>query len=119
MSGVTLDDIAENQVVGVVEEFEGKIPTTFVEEQPSRANEFVSKMLTATTGVGSIESYLDHPMNFSKSLGLAQIIRGLSGLIGSLDLAMIDVVMGGLRFSKEKRGIVNGTGISSGGNLSS
>lgn len=60
--------------------------------------------LQAKTGEGSIEQYIDHPMNISKSRGLAQTIRGFTGLFGALDLAIIDVVVGLMQFTKEKKG---------------
>src|SRR4051812_23994356 len=63
-------------------------------------NEFFQKIITSETGTGSIGNYLDHPMNFNKSMGLAQTLRGLTGIIGNLNLAIIDVVFGILRFSK-------------------
>lgn len=77
-------------------------------------NEFFNKIITAETGEGSIESYLDHPMNFNNSMGLAQTLRGLTGIIGNLNLAIIDIVFGALRFSKEKR---NRNDVPGGGNI--
>jgi hypothetical protein len=63
--------------------------------------------LKAETGPGGIEEYMDHPLNFSKSKGLARVIRGLTGMLGSLNLAIIDIVVGGLEFMKERK---NATG---------
>lgn len=59
--------------------------------------------LKTPTGDGSIESRLDHPLNFAKSRGVAQIIRGAEGIFGSLNLAIIDIVLGALEVLKEKR----------------
>lgn len=59
--------------------------------------------LKAPTGAGSIESYIEHPMNFNNSKSLAQVIRGFTGMLGSLDLAIIDIVIGGLNFAKERK----------------
>lgn len=50
--------------------------------------------LKATTGEGSVEMYLDHPMNFNNSKGMARVLRGLTGIIGSLDLAIVDITVG-------------------------
>jgi hypothetical protein len=60
--------------------------------------------LKAQTGSGAVEDYLEHPLNFSKSKGLARVIRGLTGMLGSLDLAIIDIIVGGFEFMKEKKG---------------
>jgi hypothetical protein len=88
-------------------------PVMEVEEAESGRSEIGLNLefLKAKTGDGSIESYLDHPLNFTKSLGLARIIRGLTGLLGALDLAVIDIGLGLLEFLKEKKsvgGAVNG-----------
>jgi len=59
--------------------------------------------LTAKTGDGSVERYLDHPLNYKKSRGIAQVIRGFTGMFGSLDLAVIDIALGGFEVIKEGR----------------
>lgn len=59
--------------------------------------------LTTKTGEGSIADYQDHPLNYNKSKGMAQIIRGFTGLFGALDLAIIDILVGALQISKEKK----------------
>lgn len=59
--------------------------------------------LKAKTGPGTIESYVDHPLNSSKSRGVAQILRGVTGLAGDLDLAVIDIGLGLVEVIKEKR----------------
>ena len=59
--------------------------------------------IKAKTGPGSIESYIDHPLNTSKSRGVAQILRGATGLAGDLDLAVIDIGLGLVEVIKEKR----------------
>lgn len=87
-------------------------------QEPSKVNEMMSRLLTAETGDGPITKYLDHPLNFNQSYGLAQVIRGLSGLISNLNLAVIDIVVGGLRFSKERKGEMD-NGLYGRGNLPS
>ena len=80
------------------------------EEQPAPAPIEESKgigidlgFLQAKTGEGSIDSYIEHPMNINKSRGLAQVIRGFTGLFGALDLAIIDIVVGLMQFTKERK----------------
>lgn len=56
--------------------------------------------LMKETGPGEIEDYIDHPLNFNASKGLAQIIRGVAGFIGNgsqLKLAVVDVLFGFLK----------------------
>jgi hypothetical protein len=57
-------------------------------------------ILRTKTGAGSIDSYIDSPLNFNKSEGLAQILRGFTGFLGALDYAILDIVLGGLKFYK-------------------
>ena len=65
--------------------------------------------LLSVTGQGSIEERMDHPLNFLKSRGLAQVLRGLEGLLGQdLKLALVDIVIGVLNFTKERRAAANG-----------
>lgn len=54
--------------------------------------------LTARTGPGPVEDYINHPLNFVKSPGIAQVIRGFAGMFNKLDYAIIDILIGGLRF---------------------
>lgn len=105
MSGITLDDIAKENVIDA--EFSEVEETGAYEvEQPSRMSGFLDKVIHAETGPGSIGDYLEHPMNFNQSKGLARILRGLTGIIGNLSLAIIDVALGALEFSKEQKGAV-------------
>lgn len=59
--------------------------------------------LKARTGAGSIETYLDHPLNRTHSHGVAQILRGVTGLAGDLDLAVVDIGLGVLQVMKERK----------------
>lgn len=115
----TLDEIANEQTNTPIEpqtdglrEFQ-----EVVQEQPSKLNDLLNKLLTAETGEGAIEDYIDHPMNFLKSKGLAQVLRGVHGLGANLKLAIIDIGMGVMRYSKERKSINND--VSSGGGFPS
>ena len=57
--------------------------------------------LLSPTGPGSVESYIDHPFNANSSKGTARIIRGLTGLMGNLDYALVDVLMGSVEVYQE------------------
>lgn len=63
--------------------------------------------LQAKTGEGAIESYIDHPLNFNNSQGVARIIRGATGMLGALDLAIIDIALGILELWKGRKKIGN------------
>lgn len=60
--------------------------------------------LMRETGPGPIEDYLDHPLNAKRSRGLAQVLRGATGLFGEgLRAALADIVIGGISFMHERR----------------
>ena len=52
------------------------------------------RWLTAPTGDGSIEDYLDHPLNFDNKRSTARILRGFSGMFGELNKALFDIALG-------------------------
>lgn len=60
--------------------------------------------IRAKTGPGTIESYINHPLNTSGSRGVAQMLRGATGLLGDLDLAVIDIGLGAVEVLRERRG---------------
>jgi hypothetical protein len=64
---------------------------------------FDLSFLKSPTGEGSIEDYLDSPLNFNSSRSMARIIRGLSGMLGSLDLAIVDIFVGALDYLKSRK----------------
>lgn len=60
------------------------------------------------TGPGDVDDYINHVMNFNKSTWLARIIRGLTGLIGNLNYAILDIAMGFIEMINAKKGAVPG-----------
>jgi len=52
------------------------------------------KVLKSKTGKGVVEEYTGHPLNWDNSYTTARIIRGLTGMMGSLDYAIVDVAIG-------------------------
>ena len=93
-----LEDI--NEVTQTQENTQEEMTQEVTEKQKLN---FDLGFLQAKTGEGSIEDYIDHPMNVSKSKGLGQVIRGFTGLFGALDLAIIDIVVGLMHFTKERK----------------
>jgi hypothetical protein len=65
--------------------------------------QFDFSFLLKKTGPGPVESYLDHPMNAKRSKGRARFLRGCTGIAGDLDLAIIDIVIGGAEMMMEGR----------------
>lgn len=59
--------------------------------------------LMKKTGPGTVESYLDHPMNPKRSKGRARFLRGCTGIAGDLDLAIIDILIGSFEMVMERK----------------
>jgi hypothetical protein len=75
--------------------------------------------LTAETGEGGIEDYVHHPMNWDNSKEAARIIRGITGIAGKLNLAIVDIMIGFFGLQKKwadknerNRSVRNDEGIS-------
>ena len=75
------------------------------QEQISLKEKF--SFLFAATGPGAVDSYINHPLNFSQSVGLGQVIRGLTGFLGSLEYAVVDLVIGLMRWRAESVKTIN------------
>lgn len=63
--------------------------------------------LLSPTGPGPIEDYADHPLNYDRSSSTARILRGLTGIAGSLDYAIIDIGLGLIEKMQEKKKVKN------------
>ena len=99
--GIKLSIIEDiNEVASETEKTEEEMTHNVTEKQKLN---FDLSFLQAKTGAGSIEDYIEHPMNIGKSKGMAQLIRGFTGLFGALDLAIIDITVGLMQFTKEKK----------------
>ena len=59
--------------------------------------------LLSPTGPGPIEEYTDHPLNYDRSSSTARILRGLTGIAGSLDYAIIDIGLGLIEKIQDKK----------------
>jgi hypothetical protein len=64
-------------------------------------------MLKAQTGEGSIKSYSNHPLNMKNNDYVGQIIRGLTGMLGTLNFAILDILLGSFGFIKEKKDVTD------------
>lgn len=73
----------------------------FIPESAPAFNPF--NVLRVKTGAGSISDYMDSPLNFNHSTATAQILRGVTGIAGELDLAVIDITIGVINLITERR----------------
>ncbi|MFD0591159.1 hypothetical protein ACFQZE_24475 [Paenibacillus sp. GCM10027627] len=72
------------------------------EQQPTGSG-FDWGILKAQTGPGQIEEYKTHALNFNGSNAVARILRGLTGMIGELNYAIADILLGVLELLKDNR----------------
>lgn len=88
----------------------GDMPSQHFAPAENPAGEKIKQILRAETGEGSIGDYIEHPMNFNQSKSVARILRGLTGIMGNLNLAIIDVGLGVLELFKGEKKNVLGDG---------
>lgn len=72
---------------------------------PERSGNTFFDLLKSKTGEGSLDDYTEHPLNVKNESSIAQIIRGLTGMMGALDLAIIDIILGIIVFVKERNNV--------------
>lgn len=63
--------------------------------------------LKAKTGEGDITQYENHVLNFRKSPAIAKILRGVTGIFGEVNLAIVDIMIGMFEIMQEKKGGVD------------
>lgn len=100
MGGINLDN--ERSILDDINEVEVEEVSPAGDSSPAGGMGIDLSFLKAKTGTGTIEDYVEHPMNFNKSKGLGQVIRGFTGLFGALDLAIIDIIIGLLQMGRDK-----------------
>lgn len=81
------ETIADN--IGVIPE-----PQQLKAENPTIKESFFQKIFDVPTGKGSVEEYDNHPLNFTGTRGMSRILRGLTGILGDLDKAIVDIIIG-------------------------
>lgn len=65
------------------------------EETPRPSGKgFWEKLFSAESPEKKISDYENHSLNYDHSEGMSRIIRGTEGLIGGLDRAILDIVVG-------------------------
>jgi hypothetical protein len=97
-------------------EFEPLLPPDQVE--PKRS--FIDfEKFKAQTGAGDLSEYKNHPLNWNQSKPVARIIRGFTGLLGELNFAVVDILIGFFEMTSKKKGLSeNGTDLRGNGGIS-
>lgn len=105
-SGVAMMLDTEARAAMAAEMQAEKLEDVVPEQEPTTERGFGIDLsfLTAKTGPGSVSDYVDHPLNFSHGEGLAQVLRGATGMLGELDLAIVDIGIGSFRMAREGKG---------------
>lgn len=103
----TIDEIGAMQAQEKDEAIPAELltgPENSVKEEVAQGFRLDLSWLKAETGEGEIEDYVNHPLNFNGSMGIAQALRGFAGFMGNgsqLRFAVIDVLFGLNRFRKD------------------
>jgi hypothetical protein len=96
----SIDELIEDEDLNLEEPVEQPI-------QQGRGFSFtIPEWLKADTGPGEVEDYLTHTLNHKRSYAMARIIRGATGMFGSLNKAAIDIVLGLFQMNNEKPAMV-------------
>jgi hypothetical protein len=93
-------------IENLINKTENDLPEVADRQENEQENKFFNVDLTflkAETGEGEITDYKTHPLNFTSTDSLSRIIRGLTGLFGSLNYAVVDIILGVLEYAKEKK----------------
>lgn len=98
------EKVAEKQIL---EDFTEEVEQAAEPSPTPGFLQFDFGFLLKKTGPGEVESYLGHPMNPKRSKGRARFLRGCTGIAGDLDLAIIDIVIGGAEMMMEARAGTN------------
>jgi hypothetical protein len=101
-----IDTEKAEQYIHDEEDFEqDKIPEIDNDRNSGQSGNKFFDILKSKTGEGTIQDYQEHPLNFSNNKYIGQILRGLTGILGALDLAIIDIGMGILGLIKDRNNI--------------
>jgi hypothetical protein len=100
MSGLTIEDELNPGEMPRDVQADDNIP---LGDSPADRGGFDFSFLKAKTGEGTIDQYLDHPLNFNESRAIARVLRGASGLMGDLDFALVDIGIGVLDYVRGRR----------------
>ncbi len=97
MKNVATEKLEEKQFI------EGIAADQAGEQPPENLIRIDFSFLLKKTGSGTVETYLDHPMNPKRSRGRGRFLRGCTGIAGDLDLAIIDIALGAFEMIMERK----------------
>lgn len=95
---MNIEENAENYIP----DQEDEVNPNIKEDQQQKPQNNILQILFSQTGEGTIESYNNHPMNIKNDKSISQILRGFTGILGNLNFALIDILLGGFSFFKDK-----------------
>lgn len=99
----------ESEALGIAEgnvmDEAAEIAAEVAEPQEISLLSWLAEVFRVETGPGEIKEYQDSPLCFDGSVGLGQILRGVSGFAGAnfLRSAVLDVIVGAMRWAKGGR----------------
>lgn len=96
------DFIDKDQTDGLMS-IDQQVTEMDAQEQAPTTRGLDLSFLKAQTGAGQIEEYQEHALNFNGSKSVARIIRGLTGLLGELNFAVVDILLGTLELAKDRK----------------
>jgi len=81
----------EKKTISIKDEIEQMETVDIPLEQP---DSIWLKIINAESPDKKIPEYTTHPLNYDHKQSTGRIIRGLEGMIGNLDRALVDMIMG-------------------------
>lgn len=96
----TIEEELRNEEVAGTENMEFE---NVVEEEVESPGIDILGILKAETGPGAAddEVYIQHPLNYNGSKGIARILRGITGMFGVSRSALADILVGSYQLFKE------------------
>lgn len=78
------------------------VPEALPKPEAAKTSGLPSWLIAKVPDGQPVEQFLDHPLNFVHSRGLAQALRGFSAMFGSLNYAIVDIFVGLFSFTRER-----------------
>jgi hypothetical protein len=103
-----MDDASINSSIGTAEQMncinsvQGLEPGAVVPPmEPVVKFDIFSKLLSISPEK-PIEEYINHPLNYDSKTSTGRIIRGMEGILGALNYAIVDMILGLVEKWKER-----------------
>lgn len=102
----SISDFVNKEESEGVQSFEQQAEEMDAINQAPATRGFDLSFLKTQTGAGDISEYKNHALNFNGSNGVARILRGMTGFLGELNYAIVDVLLGVLEVAKDRKKVV-------------